>query len=433
MNQRGFDNQPSEWIGAREAARLLGVKQPTVYAYASRGLLGRGQRGPGQRAQYLRTAVLRLKARAEARSGHTAVAAGALRWGEPVLDSAITQITDAGPVYRGHLATKLFGHSFEEVAELLWTGQLPERAPRWTSPQVRLRRDSVHPERSRGAGVTWALAPIPAGASLLPALAEVAASLGLRQTVRYGLSPQVEQQRARVLIRSLAAAVCLPLAPARLANALAAPSVADQLSRAWTGRRATTSQRGLIDRCLVLSADHELNASAFVARVAASAGADLHSCLTAALATLSGPRHGGACDRVEALLAEALASSPRAAIHARLARGEALPGFETGAYSQGDPRTPPLLEGARRLARGRRVSALLELVEVVKRELGEPPSVDFGLVAAAWALEFPAGAAAGLFAIGRTAGWVAHVLEQRAAGTSIRPRARYVGPIPVGG
>ena len=122
-----------------------------------------------------------------------------------------------------------------------------------------------------------------------------------------------------------------------------------------------------------------------------------------------------------------LASTPQKAMNARLARGEDLPGFDVGAYPLGDPRTPPLLDGARHLKKSPRLDGLLELAAVVKRELGEAPALDLGLVAAAYALGFPPGAAGGLFAIGRTAGWVAHVLEQRASGQPIRPRARYVG------
>lgn len=385
------------WVSAKEAAQLLGVKQPTVYAYASRGLLGTGRRGPGQKARYLRSAVLRLKLRAEARSGHTAVAAGALRWGEPVLDSAITHITTEGPVYRGHSAVSLADRDFESVAELLWTGVLPAKAPTWPAPPRAVPADS-------------------SGGPIIPRLAWLAASLGLRVDVRYGLAPEVELERARGIIQALASRA-----------GAASGTVAGRLFHACTGRSPTRAQRALVDRCLVLSADHELNASAFAARVAAGAGTDLHGCLTAALATLSGPRHGGACDRAEAFLAEAIDLGPGAAMHARLARGDDLPGFDAGAYPDGDPRTPPLLEGARTLKRSKALDVLLELVARVKRELGQPAALDLGLVAAAVALGLPRGSAAGLFAIGRTAGWVAHILEQRATGQAIRPRARYVG------
>ncbi len=382
------------------------MKQPTVYAYASRGLLGTGRRGPGQKARYLRSAVLRLKLRAEARAGHTAAAAGALRWGEPVLDSAITHITPEGPVYRGRSAVSLADRDFESVAELLWTGVLPAKPPAWPAPPRVVPSD-------HGDG------------PIIPRLAWIAASLGLRVDVRYGLAPDVELDRARGIIQALAQSCPTEVDGPRRG----APSgtVADRFFHACMGRAASRAQRALVDRCLVLSADHELNASAFAARVAAGAGTDLHGCLTAALATLSGPRHGGACDRAEAFLQEALALGPAPAMQARLARGDDLPGFEAGAYPDGDPRTPPLLDGARKLKRAKAVDVLLELVARVKRELGQSASLDLGLVAAAVALGLPRGSAAGLFAIGRTAGWVAHILEQRATGQAIRPRARYVG------
>src|SRR5262245_46474006 len=96
-----------ENLTAAEAARVLGVKPQTLYSYASRGLLGGGSRGPGKRASYPAATVYRLKARAQARSGHTAVAAGALRFGEPVLDTKVSDITEAGPSYRGHNAVQL--------------------------------------------------------------------------------------------------------------------------------------------------------------------------------------------------------------------------------------------------------------------------------------------------------------------------------------
>src|SRR4051794_2356420 len=117
MNQRGFDNQRMETVSAAEAAKLLGVKLQTLYAYASRGLLGSATKGPGRKARYPREAVLRLKTRAQARAGHTAVAAGALRWGEPVLDTAVSTLTPQGPMYRGFNAVALAerGITFEQA------------------------------------------------------------------------------------------------------------------------------------------------------------------------------------------------------------------------------------------------------------------------------------------------------------------------------
>src|SRR5687768_339058 len=124
VDQRGINNQRSETLSAREAAKVLGVKLETLYAYASRGLLRSvpAERGRGRR--YPLSDVERLKARTDARTGHGAVAAGALRWGEPVLRTAISSIGSEGPLYRGHSAVELArGDSgFESVAELLWTG-----------------------------------------------------------------------------------------------------------------------------------------------------------------------------------------------------------------------------------------------------------------------------------------------------------------------
>ncbi|MBL8969198.1 MAG: helix-turn-helix domain-containing protein, partial [Myxococcales bacterium] len=119
-------------MSGREAAALLGVKRETLYAYASRGLVRSEPGGPGRERRYSREDLERLKARRDARSGHGPVAAGALRWGEPVLESALTAIDPAGPRYRGHPSAELAAtHTLEAVAELLWSGTLPAAAPSW--------------------------------------------------------------------------------------------------------------------------------------------------------------------------------------------------------------------------------------------------------------------------------------------------------------
>jgi citrate synthase len=234
------------------------------------------------------------------------------------------------------------------------------------------------------------------------------------------------------------------------------------------GSAASPRDVAAVDQMLVLCADHELNISTFAVRVTASGGADLYACVTAGLCALSGPRHGGICDRLE-LLAEACradgggapdASSGgarvgrrtaatgkqarRAAaksvrggderkraervVRARLAAGEFIPGFGQPLYPDGDPRGVLMLELARTHAKhAPRVQTLLGILDAMRAVGRRDPTLDFGLCALSAALDLPLGAASSIFAVGRVAGWVAHMLEQRERPVLLRPRARYVG------
>ena len=403
------------YLPSRAAASLLGVKLETLYAYASRGLVESQPGAGGRGRQYRRADLDRLRARREARRGHGAVAASALRWGEPVLDSSITWIRPDGPAYRGRSAVDLAreGVAFESVAELLWTGATPDARPTWSAdgfgvPHAKLR------------------ALLPAGTPPLSTLSLVMPALAVRDPGRFDPRPAAVLPRARALIVRMASALGLGAAGTVPKVALASGSVARSIARSLDVR-ASEAAVGALNATLVLCADHELNASAFAARVAASAGADIYAVVSAALATLSGPRHGGACDRIEALVAET-ARPERAehAVHERARRGEEVPGFGHPAYSNGDPRARMLLELARELApRARGVRTLLAVVDAMREAGRGDPTIDVGLVALAAALAMPRGAAVGLFAVGRCAGWVAHALEQVEAGYLLRPRARY--------
>jgi citrate synthase len=209
-----------------------------------------------------------------------------------------------------------------------------------------------------------------------------------------------------------------------------AGSIAELLAPICEAPRQDASSA--LNLALVLLADHELNASSFAGRIAASTDAHLLACLTAALATLSGPRHGGACDRVEALLDEAAAlPRPTSVIEKRARRGDLVPGFGHPLYPQGDPRAVPLLARAQELSRRNpglreRLAPAFALAKAMQRQ-GLPATVDFGLVTLTRALGMNAGSAALLFALGRSAGWIAHVLEQRSSEAVLRPRARYLG------
>jgi len=424
MDQRRFDDQ--RHVGAAEASRILGVKLETLYAYASRGLVRSVPAERGRARRYAVADLAILRARHDARSGHGPVAAAALRWGEPVLDSSISAIGAHGPMYRGTSAIELAerGATIEDAAHLLWNaGDTARGAWRCDSLGVSASRlSAIAPRDAR---------PLDVIAILVPALAAT-------DRDRFGATDESEHARGRALVRRMAASVALRRGPAAVDHALGAETIAALIGRALLGRarRAGPANREVvraIDAALVLSADHELNASTFAARVAASTGADLYACVGAALATLSGPKHGGSSDRIEALVGEARRPErAREIVRERARRGEGIPGFGHPLYLRGDPRAAFLIDLVRALAGSARraspaLATLLALVDAMHESGAERAALDVALVAVAMALRLPPGSASVLFAIGRSVGWIAHVIEQRHAGYLVRPRARYVG------
>jgi citrate synthase len=479
---------PDATLSSAQAAALLGIKLETLYAYASRGLVKGlpGARGRGRR--YRREDLEPLRTRS------AGPAAGALRFGEPVLDTRITRMTADGPAYRGHLATDLVrdGVPFEAVAELLWTGAPPAAAPRVRWPGGRDLGPALDAR---------VLAPLlPAGGPPLAAWALALPVLAAADPLRFDTRPEALLARARWLLPRLAASFALALDPRRLPAALdtgdpvlalaialglraptqhvggrAASRAGPRGSSAtWAASRDTRRDLELLRSALVLCADHDLNASTFAARVAASTGADLYACLAAALAAFSGPRHGGASEQVELLVQEAgTPERAAAAVGDRLRRGERLPGFGHPLYPEGDPRAALLLECAlacaRAAARSRRAQrpataarrapsarsptvrnsssspsspsslsspglsgsqrlrTLAAVVSAVEATGRPRANLDVALAATCAALELPLGLGPAIFAVGRCAGWVAHVLEQQRSPSVLRPRARYVG------
>jgi citrate synthase len=397
-----------EFLDAKSAARFLGVQLRTLYSYASRGLLRSEPRAGSRGRQYAREDLQRLKSRHDARAGHAPVAASAMRFGEPVLETAISGIGPEGPLYRGRSAMALAreGRSFEAVCELLWTGELPETAS-WDPADaeralLRLRGTSARPH------LRFLLARVAALAELAPST-----------------ETDGEWRLSRALVRVLAALTAGDGARAR--KAVRAPTVATSLA---TALGASSERTRALEFALIATADHELNASAFAARIVASTGAGLHACVAGALAALTGPKHGGSTERVEAFLD---VRSPARAVRERSARGESVPGFSHPLYPDGDPRAVALLEVASSIAgSGAALRSCRAVVAAMEEQGRDRPNLDFALVALSRALGLPPGSAALVFAVGRTAGWIAHALEQRAADYLLRPRARYVGPGSVG-
>ena len=375
-------------LTAREACALLEIKPQSLYAYVSRGVIRRLP-GPGRAHLYAAEDVERVRTRALARKGHGAVASGALQWGDPVLDSAITRIEGGRLFYRGREVTSLLAEEapFEEVVELLW-GSTDRVA--WPRPGRRA--------TARGSS------PLGRLLSLLPSLA----------TRGEPASAEEERGRGRRLLT-------------RFGGLLSPPGARGSRIAARIG--GAPARAALVDRILVATADHELNASTFTARVAASAGAELHAAVGAGLFAFSGHRHGAACDRVEAMAAAASRGGARAQVKRWLAAKAPLSGFGHPLYPDGDPRAPPVLAAIAGVRGGAaRAAPILALAAAVEAETGLLPTVDFAVVAAARALGLGPGMATALFALGRTAGLIGHVLEQRQSSALLRPRARYVGP-----
>lgn len=407
-------NPYSEYLDARSASELLGIKRETLYAYASRGLVQSvpGEQGPGKR--YRRADLERLRARRASRRGEPAPIGSPLRFGEPVLDSSVSWLGDAGPVYRGHAALDLAEKDtpFETVAELLWSGDIPDDPPGWRAPATPLPVAELH-------------ALLPDEPTPLSCMMVTAAVLGASDRGRFDTRPVAVIPRARALIRTLAASCALGAHPERFEAALQAPSIAGAVAIAIGARQNPQTTRAL-NRALVLLADHELNASTFAARVVASTQSDLYACVQAGLAALQGPRHGAASEQVAALVAEiGLPERAETVVHERMRRGEQIPGFGHLVYSGPDPRTAPVLEAARSLApQSRVVRTVGALVDAMARAGRPAANVDTALVALGGALGVPPGALPAIFGVGRLAGWVAHVLEQYEGGL-LRPRARY--------
>ena len=406
------------YLTAREAAGELGVSLKTLYAYVSRGLI-RSEAVGGKRRnrRYRAEDVRKLKERKEQRRDPTQATESALDWGMPVMESAITLIAEGRMYYRGRDAVALSeDHTLEQVAELIWTGSMTE-GNHGRLPELFNTSSGVVPERLRFEGRgAWSGSPMETfGMALQSAAAEDPAAYDLR-------SAAVVRTGARIL-RLLVAATTG-------GGQSTEDTVARALQRRWVPGESGAAT--LIDRALVLCADHELNVSSFTARCVASAGATPYAVVVAGLAALGGVKHGGNTERVEAFLAEAdAAGDARRVIASRLRRGEVVPGFGHQLYPDGDPRGEALLAAVAVAYPDSAASKLAgETAKAAGDLIDERPNVDFALAVLARVLGLPPGGALALFALGRTVGWIGHAIEQYETGRIIRPRARYVGEQP---
>jgi citrate synthase len=395
-------------LSTAEAAARLGVKPATLYAYVSRGLLGRERSPDGRTSTFDPAEIDRLARPGRARRGRRPSA-------ELVVPSALTAIERGLPWYRGLAVPELAGtRSFEEVAEWLWTGRFPDPVPAWQASRPAL-----------DAG-RRAQAALPPAALPLERIRVIAAALPAGDELRLELRPAAVTAAGRSLLAGLVD--CLPGPPPPPHPG----SIAGRLWRGLSPRDPEPGVVGVVDAALVLLADHELAASTVAARVAASVRADPYAVVSAGLAVVSGSLHGGASLGIEALLDEIDRPEQAASVvGARLRRGERLRGFGHRLYPDGDPRAATLLDRLRATAGGSpRLEVVESLLEAARRRGLPEPNVDLALAALAHVTGMTRGAGEAIFATARTAGWIAHALEEYERNTPIRPRALYTGPPP---
>ncbi|MGE0667568.1 MAG: citrate synthase family protein [Sphingomonadales bacterium] len=370
---------------AEEACARLAIRPQTLYAYVSRGLLEGVRHGADSRRSLYREAeVDALAERKKAGRSRPVVAAKAIHWGDPVLETRISTVVRGRLIYRGRDAV-----SWSEAASLEETAALLCGVPSWPDSSPGLSTEQP--------GIAAAFRFLARAAGEAPPM--------------FGRARQSIVAEGAGLLPGLAASLLGPEADHPLHDAVA---------RAW---RLKPKGADLIRQAMVLLADHELNASTFAVRVVGSTGASLPAALLAGLSALTGPRHGGMTMRTVAMFAEALASpDPSAYFTARLARGEPIWGLHHELYPDGDVR-------ARALRAAHEPSgALRRTIEAAEAAGGMRLNIDGALAALAHTLGLSQEQAFSVFVLGRAAGWIAHAVEQTETGALIRPRARYVAP-----
>lgn len=371
-----------------EACSLLGVRPQTIYAYVSRGKLEvMSDPVDSRRSLYRAEDVAALAKRKQAGRKYETLATNTLFGAEPSIPTAVSTFLRQRLYYRGKDAVVLAGSAtLEDAAKLLWDAAQPVDFASGEAPS------------SDKSGRTAAFA--------------VLANLAATGHSTHGRLIHVLHNEAQQLI-------------GLLANAFGAQPGRDPMhlrfAQAW-GLPAPVAE--LLRMAMVLLADHELTSSAFAARIAASAGASLPACLSAGLMALSGPLHGDASGRVQALFNEVERVGEDRVIAHYLSTGLPLAGFGHHLYPDGDPRAIALL------AAFNPPELLSRFMEKVTALTGLHPNIDAALAALVSHHRLPADAAFGLYATSRSVGLLAHCMEQLSVGQVIRPRGRYVGPSP---
>ncbi|MFT4305449.1 MAG: citrate/2-methylcitrate synthase [Microbacterium sp.] len=388
-------------LTAEETAARLGIKLESLYAYVSRGLLTRERTATGSTFDPLE--VETFAAKRNGTPGGPRLSATGHASGRPlmVLDTDIALIEDDELYFRGRRARDLAREQgFEAVAAWLWGGRLGFEPFPASTPSP----------------------PVAAGETLLDRLSRSVAARAADDPLRHDLDPGVLATTGRRIIAAEAGG----------AGAAGGETIARRLWTALSTRAPEASGVATLDAALVLLVDHDLAVSTVAARAAASARASVYGCVQAALGAMDSALHGNASHAAAILLRRVLeGEDPRSALASTVAAtGRAAPGFGQPMYTAEDPRATELLALLADYGPAAPVlDAVAGVADEVGARIGRHPNVDLALAALTLSAGMPDDSGPGIFAIGRTVGWIAHAMDEYTrTPLRFRPQGRYVGP-----
>ncbi|CAM5694810.1 citrate synthase [Streptomyces purpurascens] len=398
-------------LSTKEAAELLGVKPETVYAYVSRGQLS-SRRVTGGRGSTFDAGEVEALARRSRRES----AGGSGSGGELSVRTRITLIESDRYYFRGVDAVDLAArHTYEEVAEWLWTGRMHPGGT-FTAPPA-----SVAVARR-------AVDALPEHAAPTDLLRVATIAAATADPLRFDLSEEAVLGTARTLIPTLVAALPLVRPDRRDEGPLA--------HRLWTrlsGHDADEASLRALDAALALLVDHDLAASTLAVRVAASARAHAYAAVSAGLGVIEGPLHGAASGLAHRLLLDVLDQGDAAPVIAdELRAGRRIPGLGHRLYPGEDPRARALFTLLEQIPRAEpALLAARDIVETTARHAPLHANIDLALAVLTTSCGMPSTAGETIFAVARTAGWIAHALEEYGERPlRMRPSGLYTGPKP---
>jgi citrate synthase len=345
--------------------------------------------------------------------------------------SSISSIIDGVLTYRGinidELATNA---SFEEVVYLLWHGELP-KASELEQFKRELAKQSVLPTE-----IVSLLKSLPTDSHPMTLLRTIVSALALFDPEAQDMSPEANRRKA-LKIQAQIATIVAAIQRVRQGKEILSPKseydYAQNFLYMLNGQEPEPIAIEAFNKALVLHADHELNASTFSARVTVATLANIYSGVVSAIGTLSGPLHGGANEAVMAMLEDiGEVENVEPYIRKAIAEKRKVMGFGHRVYKTGDPRAKHLKAMSEKLTKLNGNSKLYDMSvmidDIFTKEKGLLPNVDFYSASVYHSLGIARDLFTPIFAISRTSGWTAHILEQYANNRLIRPRAEYVGP-----